>query len=64
MHTVFSLWNSDDQLCKASSDDIQVCAEVAEFRPIIRYDDDIFHHERQKFVPASDAQKATDILSA
>ena len=50
MHTVFSLWNSEEQLCQALSDDIQVCAEEAELRPINRYDYDIFHHERQKIV--------------
>ena len=48
MHTVLSLWNSEEQLCQASSDAIQVCAEEAEFRPIIRYDDDIYHREKQK----------------
>ena len=41
MHTVFNLWNSEDQLCQASSDDIQLCAEEAEFHPIIRFDDSL-----------------------
>ena len=36
MHTVFSLWNSKDQLCQDSSDDIQLCAEEVEFRRTIR----------------------------
>ena len=48
MHTVVSLWNSEEQLCQALSDDIQVCAEEAELGPINRYDYDIFHHERRK----------------
>ena len=46
MHTVFSLWNSENQLRQASSEAIQLCAEEAEFRPTIRYNDDVFHHER------------------
>ena len=46
MHTVFSLWNSENQLRQASSEAIQLCAEEAELRPTIRYNDDVFHHER------------------
>ena len=31
MHTVFSLWNSENQLRQASSEAIQLCAEETEF---------------------------------
>ena len=69
MHTVPSLWNSEDHLCQASSDDIQLCAEEAEFRPIIPSDEDIYPAcisimKDKNWVPASDAQEATDILLA
>ena len=46
MHTVLSLWNSENQLRQASSEALQLCAEEAELRPTIRYNDDVFHHER------------------
>ena len=60
-------WRSP--LCQASSDDIQMCAEEAEFRPIILCDEDIYSacvsiKKDKNWVPASDAQEATDILSA
>ena len=69
MHTVPSLWNSEDHLCQASSDDIQLCAEEAAFRPIFPCDEDIYSAcisimKDKNSVPASDAQEATDILSA
>ena len=44
--TIFSLWNSENQLRQASSEAIQLCAEEAELRPTIRYNDDVFHYER------------------
>ena len=55
--------------CQASSDDIQLCAEEAEFRPIIQCDEDIYSAcisimKDKNWVPASDAQEATDILYA
>ena len=67
MHTVPSLWNSEDH--QASSDDIQLYAEEAEFRPIIPCDEYIYSAcisimKDKNWVPASDAQEATDILSA
>ena len=67
--TLPSLRNSEDHLCQASSDDIQVCAQKAEFRPIIPCDEDIYSAcisimKDKNWVPASDAQEATDILSA
>ena len=69
MHTVPSLRNSEDHLCQVSSDDIQACAEEAEFRPIIPCDEDIYAAcisimKDKNWVPASDAQEATYILSA
>ena len=69
MHTVPSLWNSEDHLCQTSSDDIQLCAEEAELRPIILCGEDIYSAcisimKDNNWVPASDAQEATDILSA
>ena len=65
MHTVFSLWNSENQLRQASSEAIQLCAEEAEFRPTIRYNDDSsIMKDKKNRVPASDAQEATDMLSA
>ena len=69
MHTVPNLWNSEDHLCQVSSDDIHLCAEEAEFRPIIPCDADIYSAcisimKDINWVPASDAQEAIDILSA
>ena len=62
-HCIQSMY-SENQLRQASSEAIQLCAEEAEFRPTIRYNEDVFHHERKNRVPASDAQEVTDILSA
>ena len=58
-------WRSP--FCQASSDDIQLCAEEAEFHPIIPCDEDIYSAcisvmKDNNWVPASDAQEATDIF--
>ena len=58
-------WRSP--VCQASSDGIQLCAEEAEFRPIIPYDEDIFSAcisimKSKNWMPASDAQEATDFI--
>ena len=60
-------WRSP--FCQASSDDIQLYAEEAEFRPIIPCDEDIYSAcisimKDKNWVPASYAQEATHILSA
>ena len=72
MHTVPSLWNSEDHhfvKLQASSDGMQLCTEEAEFHPIIPCDEEIYSARISimkdiNWVPASDAQEATDILSA
>ena len=69
VHCTQSMEQWKSPFCQASSDDIHLCAEEAEFRPIIPCDEDIYTAcisimNDKNWVPASDAQEATDILSA
>ena len=70
MHTVLSLWNSEDHhFVKLHQMTYNLCTEEAEFRPIIQWDKEIYFAcisimKDKNWVPASDAQEATDILSA
>ena len=68
-HCTPSMEQCRSPFCQASSDDIELCAEEAEFRPINPYDEDIYFEcisimKDKNWVPAFDAQEATDILSA
>ena len=68
-HCTQSMEQWKSLFCQASSYDIQLCAEGAEFSPIIPCDEDIYSAcistmKDKNWVPASDAQDATDILWA
>ena len=63
MHTVFSLWNSEEQLYQASSGDIQLCEEKKQNSALSFDMTTISSITKDKnCVPASDAQEVTDIL--